>query len=289
LLSAGGELARSSRKQRVPNAPSSKRGFALDQFQQDAIDAFDSGESVLVSAPTGAGKTVIAEHAIERMLEAGQRIFYTSPIKALANQKFRDFGRRYGTASVGLLTGDLTIRGSAPIVVMTTEVLRNMLYEGAQVGMTSRLGKLGCVVLDEVHYLQDKQRGPIWEEVLLNLPQQVRTVSLSATVSNLDEFVEWLEAVRGPTTLVLERTRPVPLEHLFAATHRETRRIHRVPLLRGKHLAVQAEQFRSERRKKKDRDRDRRGRNRENYRGSRNRDRKPKSKWMPPRRSELMG
>ena len=125
-----------------------ERDFTLDRFQREAIEAFDAGESVLVSAPTGAGKTVIAEHAIERMLAEGRRMFYTSPIKALANQKFRDFGDRFGAHNVGLLTGDITIRGGAPVVVMTTEVLRNMLYENA-----GRVRDLGCVVLDEVHYL----------------------------------------------------------------------------------------------------------------------------------------
>lgn len=259
---------------------SKERGFPLDRFQREAIEAFDAGESVLVSAPTGAGKTIIAEHAIERMLEAGQRMFYTSPIKALANQKFRDFGARYGVDNVGLLTGDLTIRGSAPVVVMTTEVLRNMLYEGS-----GRVRDLGCVVLDEVHYLQDKQRGPVWEEVLLNLPRDVRTVGLSATVSNVGEFVDWLTTVRGPTRLVEERTRPVPLRHLFAATHKESRYIHREPLLKGRRLAVQSEKFRPERSSGKrkggnrgDRDRRRRG----------GRDRRPTSKWAPPRRSELV-
>lgn len=259
------------------------RDFPLDRFQQEAIEAFDAGESVLVSAPTGAGKTVIAEHAIERMLEAGQRMFYTSPIKALANQKFRDFGNRYGVENVGLLTGDLTIRGSAPVVVMTTEVLRNMLYEGS-----GRVADLGCVVLDEVHYLQDKQRGPVWEEVLLNLPRNVRTVSLSATVSNVVEFVDWLSEVRGPTHLVSERTRPVPLRHVFAATHKESRYIHREPLLKGNRLAVQSEQFRPERSTKKrgqSGGRDRGGRDR-NRRGGRQP--RANSKWAPPRRSELV-
>jgi len=255
------------------------RDFALDRFQQEAVDAFDAGESVLVSAPTGAGKTVIAEHAIEQMLRSGQRMFYTSPIKALANQKFRDFGERYGKNNVGLLTGDLTIQGNAPVVVMTTEVLRNMLYEGPQ-----RVSNLGCVVLDEVHYLQDPQRGPVWEEVLLNLPRGVRTVSLSATVSNVEEFVEWLSAVRGPTRLVEERQRPVPLRHVFAAANKETRNIQRVPLLKGTRLAVQAEKFRPERKrgsKGRRNDRSRRGK-----RGGR--DRAPASKWAPPRRSILV-
>lgn len=192
----------------------------------------------MVSAPTGAGKTIIAEHAIERILEEGRRLFYTSPIKALANQKFRDFSERYGTENLGLLTGDLSVRGNARIVVMTTEVLRNMLYE-----RSNALRQLGCVVLDEVHYLQDPQRGPVWEEVLLNLPRDVRTVSLSATVSNVDEFVDWLRTVRGPTELVLETKRPVPLEHQLAVAERSTRSIKRVPLLDGRRLSVEAEEY----------------------------------------------
>jgi len=257
------------------------RGFPLDRFQQEAIDAFDAGESVLVSAPTGAGKTVIAEHAIERMLEAGRKMFYTSPIKALANQKFRDFGVRYGIENVGLLTGDITIRGDAPVVVMTTEVLRNMLYEGA-----GRVSELGCVVLDEVHYLQDKQRGPVWEEVLLNLPLDVRTVSLSATVSNVAEFVDWLTTVRGATRLVEERTRPVPLRHLFAATHKESRYIHREPLLKGRRMSPQVEKFRPEK-KRGGSKKGSRHRGRGQGRG-RDRNHQSATKWAPPRRSELV-
>ena len=258
------------------------RDFPLDRFQQEAVDAFDAGDSVLVSAPTGAGKTLIAEHAIEAMLEAGKRVFYTSPIKALANQKFRDFGERYGADVVGLLTGDLTIRGHSPVVVMTTEVLRNMLYEDVR-----RVSDLGCVVLDEVHYLQDRQRGPVWEEVLLNLPRHVRTVSLSATVSNVDEFVEWLSTVRGPTKLVLETTRPVPLRHEFAATNKETRHIQRVPLLKGRRLAVQAEKFRPEPRSR-NKGRNKASGNRRDRRNRGGRDRKASTPWAPPRRSNLV-
>ena len=253
-----------------------KRDFELDRFQREAIDAFDGGESVLVSAPTGAGKTVIAEHAIERMLAQGRRMFYTSPIKALANQKFRDFGARFGIDNVGLLTGDITIRGGAPVVVMTTEVLRNMLYENA-----GRVRDLGCVVLDEVHYLQDRQRGPVWEEVLLNLPRDVRTVALSATVSNVDEFVEWLRTVRGPTRLVSETVRPVPLRHFVAATNKSSRQIHREPLLKGRRLAVQAEKFLPAKSSGS-------GANKRNRRNRGGRDRRPPSKWAPPRRSELV-
>jgi len=253
-----------------------ERDFELDRFQREAMEAFDAGESVLVSAPTGAGKTVIAEHAIERMLAQGQRMFYTSPIKALANQKFRDFGNRFGVHNVGLLTGDISIRGGAPVVIMTTEVLRNMLYENA-----GRVRDLGCVVLDEVHYLQDRQRGPVWEEVLLNLPRDVRTVALSATVSNVEEFVQWLRTVRGPTRLVSETVRPVPLRHFVAATNKSSRHIHREPLLKGRRLAVQAEKFLPAKG-------NRSGGTRRNRRNRGGRDRRPPSKWAPPRRSELV-
>ena len=159
----------------------SERGFVLDPLQRSAMDALSAGESVLVAAPTGSGKTVVAEHAIELALAEGARAFYTSPIKALANQKFGDFTRRYGADDVGLLTGDNTINSHAPIVVMTTEVLRNMLYERSR-----DLDTLRWVVLDEVHYLQDRFRGPVWEEVILHLDASVQLVSLSATVSNLD-------------------------------------------------------------------------------------------------------
>jgi len=258
-----------------------ERGFTLDRFQHEAIDHFDAGASVLVAAPTGSGKTVIAEHAIERTLATGLRTFYTSPIKALANQKYRDFCERYGPDKVGLLTGDLSIRGDSAIVVMTTEVLRNMLYERAHA-----LRSLGCVVLDEVHYLQDRQRGPVWEEVLLNLPTDIRTVSLSATVSNLEEFVGWLRMVRGDTALILETERPVPLEHRLAVAERGAADTHVVPLLnRKRKLSDEARRFASSpqgrgRQRGSQRERDRR-----NRRGGR--DRQARSPWLPPRRSIL--
>lgn len=265
--------------------------FRLDRFQIQAIAAFDAGESVLVAAPTGAGKTVVAEHALAATLAEGRHSFYTSPIKALANQKFRDFCERFGTDSVGLLTGDLTVRGSAPIVVMTTEVLRNMLYE-----QSARLSRLGCVVLDEVHYLADRHRGPVWEEVLLNLPSHVATVSLSATVSNLDEFVEWLRHVRGDTTLVVEYERPVPLDHRFAAGSRGQGGTQLVPLLDRGRLSEKATRFLPERRSGGKGSRSGRGRggahNRHrggppgsgrNQRGSR-----PDRPWKPPRRPALV-
>jgi ATP-dependent RNA helicase HelY len=184
--------------------------FALDAFQVEAIDALDRGESVLVAAPTGSGKTVVAEFAIERALAANRKAFYTTPLKALSNQKFGDFVARYGAGRVGLLTGDNSINGEAPVVVMTTEVLRNMLYEGSRT-----LDGLEVVIMDEVHYLQDPYRGAVWEEILIHLPLSVSMVCLSATVSNAEEFGEWLTTLRGTTRVVIEEKRPVPLEQLY--------------------------------------------------------------------------
>ena len=153
--------------------------FPLDGFQLRAFDALDEGRSVLVAAPTGSGKTVVAEYAIEAARLAGRRAFYTAPIKALSNQKYHDLVARYGADEVGLLTGDNSINGDAPVVVMTTEVLRNMIY-----ARSSALDLLDVVVLDEVHFLQDAYRGPVWEEVIIHLPASVHLVCLSATVSN---------------------------------------------------------------------------------------------------------
>ncbi|MDH3754201.1 MAG: DEAD/DEAH box helicase [Acidimicrobiia bacterium] len=182
--------------------------FEPDEFQREAMRAVDRGESVLVAAPTGAGKTLVAEHALRRALADGRKAFYTTPIKALSNQKYRDLVAEHGEASVGLLTGDHSINGDAPVVVMTTEVLRNMLYTGSPA-----LAGLSWVVLDEVHYLRDPFRGAVWEEVIIHAPADVRLVALSATVSNVDELVEWLREVRGPTSLVTEYRRPVELTH----------------------------------------------------------------------------
>ena len=154
-----------------------------DEFQIRAIEAIDDGESVLVAAPTGAGKTFVAEHGIERALAQGRRAFYTTPIKALSNQKFRDFSARWGSARVGLLTGDNALNGSADLVVMTTEVLRNMIYV-----QSPNLAGLGVVVMDEVHYLADPQRGPTWEEVIIHAPAGAQLVALSATVSNSEQL-----------------------------------------------------------------------------------------------------
>ena len=180
--------------------------FPLDDFQVRACAALEAGDGVLVAAPTGSGKTIVGEFAVHLAREQGRKCFYTTPIKALSNQKYADLVRRYGADEVGLLTGDNTVNGDAPVVVMTTEVLRNMLYAGS-----STLAGLGYVVMDEVHYLADRMRGAVWEEVIIHLPESVAVVSLSATVSNAEEFGEWLATVRGSTTTIVEETRPVPL------------------------------------------------------------------------------
>jgi ATP-dependent RNA helicase HelY len=180
--------------------------FELDDFQRRACEALEDGHGVLVAAPTGSGKTLVGEFAVHLALRANGKCFYTTPIKALSNQKFRDLTQRYGADKVGLLTGDNAINGDADVVVMTTEVLRNMLYAGSPA-----LRGLSSVVMDEVHYLADRFRGAVWEEVILHLPEHVRLVSLSATVSNAEEFGEWLQTVRGDTTVIVEEHRPVPL------------------------------------------------------------------------------
>ena len=180
--------------------------FDLDNFQVEACGVLDAGDSVLVAAPTGSGKTVVGEYAVHLALSHGSKCFYTTPIKALSNQKFGELTERYGPDMVGLLTGDNTINGEAPIVVMTTEVLRNMLYAGSPT-----LGGLEFVVMDEVHYLADPFRGAAWEEVIIHLPESVALVALSATVSNAEEFGEWISTVRGDTKVIVEERRPVPL------------------------------------------------------------------------------
>lgn len=185
--------------------------FSPDAFQVEACEYLARDHDVLVAAPTGAGKTVVGELAVSLALAGGTKAFYTTPIKALSNQKYLDLAARYGHERVGLLTGDVSINGEAPVVVMTTEVLRNMIYAGS-----SALADLGYVVMDEVHYLADATRGGVWEEVILLLEGSVRLVSLSATVSNTEEFGRWLTEVRGTTSVVVSETRPVPLwQHLM--------------------------------------------------------------------------
>ncbi len=180
--------------------------FALDDFQQRGCAAVEAGRGVLVAAPTGAGKTVVGEFAVHLALATGRKAFYTTPIKALSNQKYLDLVRRHGADRVGLLTGDSSVNGEAPVVVMTTEVLRNMMYAASPT-----LAGLGYVVMDEVHYLADRFRGAVWEEVIIHLPPEVVVVSLSATVSNAEEFGEWLSEVRGGVDVVVSEHRPVPL------------------------------------------------------------------------------
>ena len=185
--------------------------FELDPFQRRACAALQGGHGVLVCAPTGAGKTIVGEFAVHLALASGGKCFYTTPIKALSNQKYNDFVARYGKERIGLLTGDLSVNAGAPVVVMTTEVLRNMLYADSPA-----LQGLSYVVMDEVHFLADRMRGAVWEEVILHLPEDVRLVSLSATVSNAEEFGGWIQTVRGDTTVVVDDHRPVPLwQHML--------------------------------------------------------------------------
>ncbi|RIK11202.1 MAG: RNA helicase [Acidobacteria bacterium] len=199
--------------------------FRPDPFQVRAAKAIEAGMSVLVAAPTGAGKTLVAEFAAARALARDERLFYTTPIKALSNQKYRDFRLTYGDASVGLLTGDNSINAGAPLVVMTTEVLRNMIYEESR-----SLSGLTYVVLDEVHYLQDRYRGATWEEIIIELPGSVQLISLSATVSNLSEFGGWLKQTRGAIEVIEEIARPVPLHSLYAFEDRQSDRTRFMPV-----------------------------------------------------------
>jgi ATP-dependent RNA helicase HelY len=180
--------------------------FELDDFQVAACRALEKGKGVLVAAPTGAGKTIVGEFAVELAVQSGSKCFYTTPIKALSNQKYSELVARYGEAKVGLLTGDTSINSEADIVIMTTEVLRNMIYANSHT-----IKRLKYVVMDEVHYLADKFRGAVWEEILIHLPDSVQVISLSATVSNAEEFGEWLQTVRGETEVIVSEIRPVPL------------------------------------------------------------------------------
>ena len=230
------------------------------------MDALDRGRNVLVSAPTGSGKTVVAEHAVELALRGGHRCFYTAPIKALSNQKFHDLIAVLGEERVGLLTGDHSIRGDAPVVVMTTEVLRNMVY-----ARSSALDDLRWVVLDEVHFLADAYRGPVWEEVLIHTPPEVRFVCLSATVSNAGELGDWIETLRGPTETVLEHRRPIELDPLLFVGDRTSEREHLVPLLVNGHPNPEGHRF----------DADRPGR-------PPGPGRRPRSRFFTPRRVETV-
>ncbi len=249
-------------------------GVELDPFQRHAFDALDRGVSVLVAAPTGSGKTLVAEYAVHRALAAGGKVFYTTPLKALSNQKYGDFVAQYGAARVGLLTGDNAVNGEAPIVVMTTEVLRNMIYAGS-----ATLTDLTYVVLDEVHYLQNRYRGPVWEEVIIHLPQSIELVCLSATVSNAEEVADWIATVRGHTEPIIEERRPVELTNLYAVAERHHPDIHLLPTFlpddgSGREIGLRPNPEAAKL--------DARGSGRDRDRG------RPRSKFMTPRRSELV-
>lgn len=195
--------------------PGSIFPFELDQFQKEAISSLNADRSVVVCAPTGSGKTLIGEYAIYRALSRGKRVFYTTPLKALSNQKLRDFREKFGFDQVGLLTGDASIHRDAPILVMTTEIFRNMLY-GTPIGQIGiSLTDVEAVVLDECHYMNDRQRGTVWEESIIYCPRSVQLVALSATVANSDQLTSWLNHVHGPADLIYSDFRPVPLEFNF--------------------------------------------------------------------------
>ena len=189
--------------------------FELDDFQKEACKFIDEGKSVVVCAPTGAGKTVIAQHAIHRALEEGTRIFYTTPLKALSNQKYYDFSEKYGSEKVGLLTGDTSINRNGQIVVMTTEVFRNMLYGTNFGAVADNMKDVKYVVLDEVHYMNDEQRGTVWEESIIYCPTNVQIIALSATVANAAELTAWINTVHSRTELVDTDFRPVPLRFFY--------------------------------------------------------------------------
>lgn len=210
-------------------------GFELDDFQRDALDAVDEMVNVLVSAPTGSGKTIVANYAIGQCIERGMRSFYTTPLKALSNQKYTELCALFGSAQVGLLTGDTSINRDAEVIVMTTEVLRNMLLTDS-----NQLITLGLVVLDEVHYLQDPFRGGVWEEVLILTPTSVQFVALSATIGNSQFVGEWLTEVRGPTKVIVEVNRPIQLHNHVALMHRGQTKAEIIDLLDGDRLSSEA-------------------------------------------------
>src|SRR6266404_4818541 len=187
----------------------SRYPFPLDDFQVEAIRAIEAGRSVIVSAPTGAGKTLVAEFAIHAALAAGRRLAYTTPLKALSNQKFADFTREFGADRVGILTGDVKVNPHAAILVMTTEILRNALYG-------SGLDGLRYIVLDECHYMGDEGRGTVWEEIIVSAPPDVVLVGLSATVANVKEIADWISIVHRPIVPIYHPDRPVPLHYSIA-------------------------------------------------------------------------
>ena len=187
--------------------------FKLDKFQEDGLNNLMEGKNVLVTTPTGSGKTIVGELAIYFALMMGLRVAYTTPLKALSNQKFADFKERFGADRVGLLTGDIAINRGAAVTIMTTEVFRNMIYDGDS---KNQLNNLFCVIFDEFHYMNDPDRGTVWEESVISCPEHVRILALSATMGNSDEIQGWMESIHGPTALVASTHRPVPLRYMFA-------------------------------------------------------------------------
>ena len=237
--------------------------YKLDHFQKEAIKALDASNSVLVTAPTSSGKTFVAEYAIEKALEESKHLYYTAPIKALCNQKFRDFSNQFGEENVGLLTGDHSIRSDSKVLVMTTEVLRNMLYSSRGAPEDLRY-----VVLDEIHFLEDPYRGAVWEEIILTLPKNVLIVALSATVSNADELKDWITSVRGNIEKITRETRPVPLKgHFFAVEKSRNHQLTRIEILKNGKPNSRGQIFSNARR----------GRGKQNFR-----------RWTTPRRSEIV-
>ena len=237
--------------------------YKLDHFQKEAIKALDSSNSVLLTAPTSSGKTFVAEYAIEKALEESKHLYYTAPIKALCNQKFRDFSNQFGEENVGLLTGDHSIRSDSKVLVMTTEVLRNMLYSSRGAPEDLRY-----VVLDEIHFLEDPYRGAVWEEIILTLPKNVLIVALSATVSNADELKDWITSVRGNIEKITRETRPVPLKgHFFAVEKSRNHQLTRIEILKNGKPNSRGQIFSNARR----------GRGKQNFR-----------RWATPRRSEIV-
>ena len=237
--------------------------YKLDHFQKEAIKALDASNSVLLTAPTSSGKTFVAEYAIEKALEESKHLYYTAPIKALCNQKFRDFSNQFGEENVGLLTGDHSIRSDSKVLVMTTEVLRNMLYSSRGAPEDLRY-----VVLDEIHFLEDPYRGAVWEEIILTLPKNVLIVALSATVSNADELKDWITSVRGNIEKITRETRPVPLKgHFFAVEKSRNHQLTRIEILKNGKANSRGQIFSNARR----------GRGKQNFR-----------RWTTPRRSEIV-
>ena len=237
--------------------------YKLDHFQKEAIKALDASNSVLLTAPTSSGKTFVAEYAIEKALEESKHLYYTAPIKALCNQKFRDFSNQFGEENVGLLTGDHSIRSDSKVLVMTTEVLRNMLYSSR-----GAPEELRYVVLDEIHFLEDPYRGAVWEEIILTLPKNVLIVALSATVSNADELKDWITSVRGNIEKITRETRPVPLKgHFFAVEKSRNHQLTRIEILKNGKPNSRGQIFSNARR----------GRGKQNFR-----------RWTTPRRSEIV-